>query len=113
MIPTPVRTAAALLPVPRPHDVSADQLDGSACVWCARPLEDATAVSLGARLKPSSDVYWSPQACAECIRAAARRVLALHIGNCHACRPGSLGCGTRHLLRQLASLRCRTAPIPH
>jgi len=105
---TAVQRAAVLLPVPRPYDVNNDQAEGSACVWCSSSLEGRRSVELGNRLKPGTlgrDTYWSPRACVGCARAKAKRVLAIHVSNCSGCRPGRPGCGTRYLLRGLASLR--------
>ena len=54
--------------LPRIGSVSVPQQRGMACVWCARTLDDATAVGLGARTfrDITGPATWYPRACPGC-----------------------------------------------
>jgi hypothetical protein len=56
-------------PVPRPRDgLTADQVRGYSCVWCATPLDDATAIDLPPQPFRILDMVtrWYPRACPTC-----------------------------------------------
>lgn len=88
----PVRTAAPpdamnpaeMLALPKTCGLTAGQLSGSRCVWCA----GAASVDLGPRLSTLDGRLhpWRPTGCGSCTRLEARRVFAHHIRSCALCR---------------------------
>lgn len=78
--------AVELLPMPRTHTLSAEQIDGAACVWCAKKVSD-TGRKLGTRIRVAEGTVkrWRPRACRPCIGAQAARVYRLHVRTCGRC----------------------------
>lgn len=63
--PTGARPQVALPPV---RGLNEGQVRGAACVWCARPLDNGSAIDLGPRRLRLADirVRWFPRACPTC-----------------------------------------------
>ncbi|MFI1352672.1 RNA-guided endonuclease InsQ/TnpB family protein [Streptomyces sp. NPDC020898] len=70
----------AALPTPSLGSLQPEQIRGVACIWCGNPLDDST-IDLGLKSGTFMGIVgtWSPKACAECVRAAARRTYPIHI----------------------------------
>lgn len=78
--------AAELLPMPRTYTLNAEQIDGKACVWCAKKL-GGEGLKLGPRIRVADAAVrrWLPRACRPCTGAQAARVYRLHIRTCARC----------------------------
>lgn len=96
--------ALALLALPSINGFTANQLRGTACVWCAAPLTTDIAVDLGERRHKRLDGHYStfPRACHGCTREAAVRTLRDHAGTCEQCVDNTDQCDTATMLRLLA-----------
>lgn len=94
---------AAALPVPALGILRPEQIRGEACIWGGEPLAGGSAVDLGRRSGSLMGIVapWEPKACADCMRAAVRRELPVHVGKCRLCGRGE-ACDTRRALRRLA-----------
>ncbi|MEU5769784.1 hypothetical protein ABZ782_28105 [Streptomyces asoensis] len=77
--------AAEMLPVPKLDALTAEQIDGEACVWCRRRPRDPFA--LGPRLSAQAGRLhcWHPIAHRRCAAQRAGKVYALHIKTCARC----------------------------
>jgi hypothetical protein len=100
---SPPAPITAALPLPT-GSLQPDQIRGAACVWCAEPLSNASAVDLGERpgVFGGVDSRWFPRGCTTCVNAAARRVLGIHVRTCDRCSREPSACAARRELRQLA-----------
>jgi hypothetical protein len=104
--PTLDAEALALLPLPNlaTGKLTAEQVRGGACVWCASPLTGETAVDFGARSGTLAGVIapWYPRGCPACVRDAALGAFRAHPGTCEQCVDDPSLCDTRRTLRRLA-----------
>ncbi|MFI8531817.1 hypothetical protein ACIGMX_16445 [Streptomyces aquilus] len=84
---TAVDDALALLTLPDPGTVSAAQVRGQGCVWCAVTLSPETAVNLGPRRQPvlDSEYGWFPRGCRDCTAPHALYALHHHVPSCEQC----------------------------
>lgn len=103
MTPDPHDDSSALemLVMPRVHTLAADQIEGSACVWCASQPKDGTALRLGPRIRIAEDGVrrWWPRACRPCAAAEAGRVYEVHIHSCGRCSHRQYCADSRALYR--------------
>jgi hypothetical protein len=93
----------ALLPLPSLDGLSQEQVRGAACIWCADPLDTATAVDLGERRHKRLDGRYStfPRACRGCVHTEAYRTILNHGGSCEQCVDNLDSCETGVSLRRL------------
>lgn len=84
--------------------LTAEQIRGGSCVWCATGLNAETAIDFGARSGTLAGVVapWYPRGCADCVRKAALRAFRAHPGTCEQCVDDPSLCNTRRALRRLA-----------
>lgn len=83
-----IRIAAVeMLPMPKAHTLTGEQIEGKTCVWCAKRLGEGVGLSLGPRIRvaPGGVRRWLPQACRPCTGVEAARVYQLHIRTCARC----------------------------
>ncbi|MGW0412987.1 hypothetical protein ACWDZX_17050 [Streptomyces collinus] len=94
----------APLDLPAPTDVTAAQLRGAHCVWCAGELHGDTAVDLEPRHDSINGVpgRWYPRGCRSCILQPVLLLVRTHPGTCEQCTDDATLCETRHALRALA-----------
>ncbi|QLJ03721.1 hypothetical protein HZZ00_23855 [Streptomyces sp. NEAU-sy36] len=100
-------TAAALLAhleLPAPSRLTAPQVRGAHCVWCATPLDGATAVDLGQRYEPVLGVVgrWFPRSCRSCALPYVLAAYKTHWATCEQCVDDETQCDTHRGLRALA-----------
>ncbi|QJT04334.1 hypothetical protein G9272_31955 [Streptomyces asoensis] len=97
--------AAEMLPMPKVHTLTPEQIDGTACPWCSKPLGD-TGMKLGPRIRVADGAVrrWLPRACRKCVGVQAARVYRIHIGSCARCSHRDY-CPDSRALRALA-LEC-------
>jgi hypothetical protein len=81
--------------------LTALQVRGAACVWCATTLTIETAVDLGERRGPGGVAVF-PRGCNSCVRAAALRTYGVHTDTCEQCVDNPILCDIRRALRRLA-----------
>jgi hypothetical protein len=95
-------TGVELLPMPKVHTLSAEQIDGTACVWCPKQLGD-TGLRLGPRIRVDGArvQQWLPRSCRPCASREAGRVHHIHIRTCARCSHGEY-CPDSRALRKLA-----------
>lgn len=97
--------ATEMLPVPRVADLTREQVDGKACVWCRATPDDR--IDLGPRISPVAGTLkrWCPRACQSCTGREAVRVHRLHTTTCARCvqRDYCPDCQALHAL----ALECR------
>jgi hypothetical protein len=95
----------ALLPLPDPDTLSADQTRGALCVWGGEPLNTGTAVDLGERVEQGVRLFL--RACPGCAVRAALRAIHKHAPLCEQCVDDSTQCppglGLLRLLREARS----------
>lgn len=92
-----------VIPLPAHNDLSAQQVRGAACVWCAVTLGPGTAVDLGQRPShtPDGQVTTFPRGCRPCTGKAAYEVLFDHASVCEQCVDNAANCETGRGLRRL------------
>ncbi|MFE1882658.1 hypothetical protein [Streptomyces diastatochromogenes] len=93
-----------LLQLPAPAALTAAQLRGAHCVWCAAELHGDTAVDLEPRHDDIKGVpgRWYPRGCRPCTRKPLLLLVRTHPGECEQCTDDASLCETRRALRALA-----------
>jgi hypothetical protein len=93
-----------LLPHADYNSWAEQQARGTACLWCAVALDNATAVDLGQRRVRLLDGHLTvfPRGCVTCVRAAAHKQLFDHVGSCEQCVDDCAHCEPGRILRRLA-----------
>jgi hypothetical protein len=93
----------ALLPLPDVGDLSAFQVRGKSCVWCAGVLASGAVVDLGPRRLKHLDATtrWFPRACRTCTAAIALSTLHAHAPSCEQCADNAGECETGRGLYRL------------
>jgi hypothetical protein len=93
----------ALLPLPGVDGLSAFQVRGKSCVWCAGVLTSEAVVDLGPRRLKNLDAktQWFPRACRPCTAAIALSTLHAHAPNCEQCIDNADHCDTGRALYRL------------
>ncbi|MBQ0825519.1 hypothetical protein [Streptomyces tagetis] len=101
--------ALALLPLPglSTGRLTAGQIRGAECVWCATVLTIETAVDLGTRSGTFAGAVtaWYPRGCPDCVREAALAVYTSHPSTCEQCVDDPALCTIRSALRALVLTR--------
>ena len=87
-----------LIELPSVGGLSAHQISGKACVWCAATLTNGAAIDLGQRTLHHVHAQWFPRACTLCIQAAPKN----HAQMCEQCTDGAAQCDTGRALHRLA-----------
>jgi hypothetical protein len=90
----------ALLDLPDPSGLTADQRRGAVCVWCPEPLTGESAEGLGEQIDRSGE-RWFPRACK---RHAAKRAYAGlldHARSCEQCADNAEECTVSRILYRL------------
>jgi hypothetical protein len=95
--------ALALLPLPDVGSLSAPQVRGKSCVWCAGVLASEAVVDLGPRRLKHLDTHtqWFPRACRPCTAAIALSTLHTHAPSCEQCVDDAGRCETGRGLYRL------------
>ncbi|MFJ9822285.1 hypothetical protein ACIRU3_45115 [Streptomyces sp. NPDC101151] len=93
-----------LLELPAPETLTATQLGGAHCVWCATELHGDTAVDLEPRHDHIKGVpgRWCPRGCRRCTLKPLLALVQVHPGICEQCTDDASLCETRRALRTLA-----------
>ncbi len=96
------------LPVPDLKNLSAQQVRGTACVWCGVTLATATAVDLTPRRVRRLDLYHTlfPRGCRTCMSTQVQEAAERHSGMCESCVDHAFAddappCDTARTLRRL------------
>lgn len=94
--------AVELLAMPKTYTLTSEQIEGTACVWCIKPLGD-TGLRLGPRIRVAGTGVqrWLPRACRPCISLEAARVHQIHLRTCARCSHGE-HCPDSRALHNLA-----------
>jgi hypothetical protein len=93
----------ALLPLPGAGGLSAFQIRGKSCVWCAGVLASGAVVDLGPRVLKNLDTrtQWFPRSCRPCVAKRANRALVDHAPKCEQCVDDAANCETGRALYRL------------
>lgn len=88
--------------MPRLDTLTARQIDGEACVWCA--VRPRSPIPIGPRISTDNGGLrrWSPIAHPRCAAQQAGRVYRLHVKTCQRCVP-QLYCPDSRALHTLAT----------
>ncbi|MEU8589745.1 hypothetical protein AB0C59_22535 [Streptomyces sp. NPDC048664] len=82
--------------------LSADQIRGADCVWCATKLSAESAVDFGLCSGALAGVVsaWFPRACEECVCRVLRDTYDRHPQSCASCASDPNLCDARRALRR-------------
>ncbi|WP_432021299.1 hypothetical protein [Streptomyces sp. 1222.5] len=102
--PFAYRKALAAIPMPATARLTAAQLRGAGCVWCAAELHGDTAIDLEQRYNRIVGVpgRWFPRGCSPCSLRAILAVCRTHPQTCEQCVDDPTLCEARRALRALA-----------
>ncbi|WP_086765401.1 hypothetical protein [Streptomyces bobili] len=90
----------ALLDLPDPSGLTADQRRGAVCVWGPEPLTGESAEGLGEQVDESGE-RWFPRACKKHTAKHAHGALVAHAAICKQCTDDADACDIHRVLYRL------------